>query len=123
MLWQIYFWLFALLMVGVTIGRAVLYFVRPGLVSLYDIAEALPGLACVVAVYGYVQGVPIGTKALWIVLACIIPVVYVISMRGEKTRVMLRKFGRARLILLMGAGFLLTLPAYVALILYAGRFA
>lgn len=123
MLWQLYFWLFALLMAGTTLGRAALYFLKPGSVSVYDIVESLPGLACVFAVYGFVHGVLFGSRALWLALACLIPITYVISMRGTKSRAAIRKLGGLRAALLFGCAFILTLPAYVALVLYANQFA
>ena len=123
MLWQLYFWLFALLMIGTTIGRAVLYFVKPGSVSIYEIVESLPGLACVVAVYGFAYGVLLGSKPIWLAVACALPILYITSMLSGKARIAYRKLGTSKAILVFGTTFLLTLPAYVALVLYAAQFA
>jgi hypothetical protein len=122
MIQHLYFWFFALLMVATTLGRTVLYFAKPGSVSTYDLVESLPGLACVVALYGFTYGVLIGSKSIWLVLAFVIPVAYVVSMRSKKTRLAVSKIGLRKAILLFGAAFLLTLPAYVELLLYANRF-
>jgi hypothetical protein len=43
-------------------------------------------------------------------------------MRSKKTRLAVSKIGLRKAMLLFGAAFLLTLPAYVELLLYANRF-
>ena len=121
MFWQVYFWLFAALIIGTTVGRAVLYFVKPGSVSIQDVLFSLPGLGCVVALYGYIYGLTLGSSLVWVALACALPVLYVVEMRSEKAREAINKLGTKKALLVFGASFLFTLPGYVALLLYASR--
>ena len=121
MFWQVYFWLFAALIIGPAVGRAVLYFVKPGSVSVQDVLFSLPGLGCVVALYGYLHGLTLGSSVVWVALACALPVLYVVEMRSEKAREAIKKLGTKKAMLVFGASFLFTLPGYVALLLYASR--
>jgi hypothetical protein len=121
MLWKLYFWFFALLVAATTVGRSAIYFIKPGTVSVYEILESLPGLACAVALYGFAFGISIGSHLLWVVVACIVPVTYFISMRSKKTRHAVQKLGARKVIVIVGGTFLATLPAYVALVMYASQ--
>jgi hypothetical protein len=119
MFWQIYFWPFSVLIVGTAIVRAVLYFSRPGAVSPFEVVESLPGLGVVVALYGYINGLVLGSGFIWAALAVTILIFYVISLRGPKTREVIAKVGVGKAYALLAASFLLTLPGYVGLVRYA----
>jgi hypothetical protein len=121
MIWHIYFWLFAALLVGTTVGRSVLFFVKPGSVSVRDILFSLPGLGCVIALYGYLHNLTLGPNAIWIILVCVLPILYVIEMRSDETRAAVEKLGLKKALLVFGASFLFTLPGYIASVLYALR--
>lgn len=119
MFWQIYFWPFSVLIVGTALARAVLYFARPGSVSSFEVVESLPGIGVIVALYGYINGLIFGSGFIWAALAVAIPILYVISLRGPKTRQVIEKLGAVKATAMLGISFLLTLPGYVGLVRYA----
>jgi len=121
MFWSLYFWLFAIVIVGSAIGRVALYFIKPGSVSVRDVLFSLPGCACVVALHAYIHQMPLGPSLLWITLACALPVLYWIEMRDKKALGAMQKLGRSKAIVIFGATFLFTLPGYIALVLHAAR--
>ena len=51
--WSIYIWMFSVLLVLSAIGRVVLFFRRPDLVSRLDLVEAGFGLICIPALLGF----------------------------------------------------------------------
>ena len=54
-LWTIYFWVAVLVFGGYAIGRMVLYFTKPGLVSRYEVAISMSSFPVLVALWGFIH--------------------------------------------------------------------
>lgn len=119
MAWKIYFVFLAVLVVGSLLGRIIIRIKRPDLVKRFDIISSVVGSISLVGIYGYVYSVPIATRGLWIFITIVVFVFWVLEFFQPKTKHLVANIGRLKASLLLGATTLLTLPGYIALLLYA----
>lgn len=119
MAWKIYFVFLVTIVLGSLFGRIILRVKRPDVAKRFDVISSLVSSVSLIGVYGYVFSVTIAARWVWMVVAIAVLVFWVLEFFQPKAKQVVAKLGRLKAVLLLGATSLLTLPGYVALVLYA----
>jgi hypothetical protein len=116
--WQVYVWIFSVVLLFSAVGRVVLRFRKSHLVSRLDVVESFVGLLCIPALLGFAYRHPYGNRNVWQCLCVLVIGFSVYQFFGPKMKQLYEKS-------FLIAGLTITLqiavgaPALWALLQYA----
>ena len=120
LIWTIYFWLMAVLVVLSAIERVYLFFTRE-IVTGYDLVESLISLIAIVGLYGFTYQTPIVTPTFWKFVWILLMLTWIWSFFAAKNAEMIEKFGLAKGAAIISLIAVLAVPTLVGLCLYSFR--
>jgi hypothetical protein len=119
-IWIIYFWFIAVLVVLSAFGRAFLYF-KSEAVRIYDLIESLISITAIVGLYGFVYQVPILTADFWKVILILITLAWIWSIFSAKNKELIKKFGMAKASMIIALTSVIGIPTLIGLAIYGFR--
>jgi hypothetical protein len=117
--WKIYVVAFSVIAIFSGLGRLVLYFKKPGSVSVLDLINGFYNLLMLPALSGFAWHRAIGIRGVWIIAVPVLIILSSVEMFSPKMAEFRAKAGDMKFALAMAAQFALGLPGLYALILYA----
>ena len=120
LLWTVYFWISALLVVGSAIARVYLYFTRE-IVTVYDLIESLVSVIAIVGLFGFAYQTPLATPAFWKVVWFFLVLTWIGSFFAAKNVEMIESVGLAKGSAIIALVSILGVPTLVGLFFYSFR--
>jgi hypothetical protein len=115
--WIIYFWFIAILVVLSAFGRVYLYF-KSEAVRIYDLIESFVSVAAIIGLYGFVYQVPILSSGFWKVIWILITLVWLWSIFPAKNKELIEKFGMAKASMIIALTSVIGVPTLIGLAFY-----
>lgn len=116
---EVYFWIFASVIVLSALGRLYLFIKGGNRVQIYELFESLIAILGTLGLYGYVYSLNFGSKLFWKVIFIFLLLSFLYSLFKPKSISAYKKLGNRKAVLLIGATALFSLPATYMLGLYA----